>query len=115
MRSGAKSSNSNNKLTQHSLIMLACGLGAGFFSYVFQFSMGILLNTEEYGVLFSLTSLITIIIVFSESVTLAVAKFTAAFAGEGRSGAVYRFWQRALVKAFFSALRFSCYWLWAAP
>ncbi len=94
----------NDKLTRHSLIMLVCGLGAGFFSYVFQFSMGILLNTEQYGVLFSLTSLITIIIVFSESVTLAVAKFTAAFEGEDRIGAIYYFWRRALTRATLSGL-----------
>ncbi len=90
---------SDEKLTRHSLIMVALGVAGGSLNYLYQFFMGLLLNTEQYGVLFSLTSLMTIVIVFSQGLTITVAKFISKLKAEGRRGAIHYLWQRSLLRA----------------
>lgn len=75
-------------MTKHSLIMVTFSILAGFFNYLYQLSMGILLTAEQYGILLSLTSFLVIILVFSQSITIAIAKFTSKLKAEGRMGGV---------------------------
>jgi len=83
-------------LARDSLIMVTAGFASGLFSYLYQLSMGILLTPEDYGALFSLTSLLVIVCVFTRAVTLTVAKLTSKFKAEGRPGAINYIWHSSL-------------------
>lgn len=87
-------------VTRDSAIMTAFTLLAGLFNYLYQLSMGILLPAEQYGILFSLTSLLLIIMVFSQTITIALAKFSSTFKAEGRLGGVNYLWRFSLKRTF---------------
>lgn len=87
-------------MTMHGAVMVTFGMLAGFFNYLYQLSMGILLTPEQYGVLFSLTSLLIIIIVFSRAITITIAKFTSKLKAEGRLGGINYLWHFSLKRTF---------------
>lgn len=62
-------------MTRHGAVMVAFGLGAAFFNYLYQLSMGWLLTPEDYGVVISLMSLLIICSVFSRTVDTTVTRF----------------------------------------
>lgn len=82
-----------DEMTRHGLMMVTFGILSGFFNYLYQLSMGILLTVGQYGVLFSLTSLFVILLVFSQTITMATAKFTSKLKGESRLGGVNFLWR----------------------
>ncbi len=59
--------------------MVGASLATGLLLYLYQLSMGIMLPPAEYGVLASLTSILAVFLIFLQAITLAVARFTAAF------------------------------------
>jgi len=81
-----------DNMTRHGLTMVAFGALGGLFNYLYQLVMGMLLPAQEYGVLFSLTSLVVILLVFSQAITLAVAKITSKLKVEGRVGGINYLW-----------------------
>ena len=58
------------------LLMVTFVTLGGIFNYVYQLAIGIMLTPEQYGILFSLTSLLVILQVFSQN----IAKFTSTLA-----------------------------------
>lgn len=91
-------------MTKHGLIMVAFGILGGLFNYLYQLAMGVLLPTQEYGVLFSLTSLFVILIVVSQAITIAVAKFTSKLVAEGRLGGVNYVWRLFFTKMLLAGI-----------
>ena len=77
-------------------MMVTFGILGGFSNYLYQLSMGILLSPEQYGILFSLTSLLVIMLVFSQTITIAIAKFTSKLKAEGRLGGINYLWHLSL-------------------
>ncbi len=75
-------------MARHSLLMIAVGLAAGLSGYLYQLSMGILLTPADYGTLLSLTSLLLVVSVFGDTITLTVARQTSRLKSQGRMGAV---------------------------
>ncbi len=84
-------------MTKDSFIMVGAGLADGFFAYLYQLVMGIVLPLGAYGTLLSLTSLFVIFGVLTQTVTFVAAKSTSSLAAQGRLGAVNYLW-RSLVK-----------------
>ncbi len=79
----------NDDMTRHSVLMVIFSVLAGFFTYLYQLLMGILLEPQQYGILFSLTSLLVMIImVFSQAFSTTVAKFASGVRADGKSGHV---------------------------
>jgi len=87
-------------MTRHGMMMVTFAILAGFFMYLYQLSMGILLDPQQYGILFSLTSLFAIITVFSQAINTTVAKFTSKLRAEGRLGGVNYLWHFFLKRTF---------------
>lgn len=84
-------------LFRSSVVMAIASLTAAFLNYLFQLSMGILLTPAEYGVLYSLTSLMAIITNFSQTFQISVAKFTSRFKIDGKRGKI-NYLQKYVVK-----------------
>ncbi|MDD5093462.1 MAG: oligosaccharide flippase family protein [Dehalococcoidia bacterium] len=80
-------------IAKHGLIMLVFGNVYTATNYVYQVSMGILLTPEDYGILFSLTSLFMIFMVFSHGMVLASAKFTSEYVAKGQGNSIYTLWR----------------------
>ncbi len=83
-------------LTRHSTIMVAFGLAAGAFNYLYQLAMGMLLTPAQYGILFSLTSLLTITMIMSQAFQTSITKFTAKFNAQNNPGGVSYLWKFSL-------------------
>src|SRR3990170_109515 len=64
-------------------VMAGFGLTVNLFSYLYQLAMGALLPPVQYGVLFTFTSLLVIVSVFSQSIAAAVARLTSQFRANG--------------------------------
>ena len=75
-------------MTRHSLLMVVAGLVSGASAYLYQLSMGILLTPTQYATLLSLTSLLLVVSVFGDTITLTIAKLTSKLKAEDRLGAV---------------------------
>ncbi|MFC1944527.1 oligosaccharide flippase family protein [Chloroflexota bacterium] len=76
----------NSGFTRDSLILAAAIGLSNIFLYLYQLTMGILLTPIEYGVLFSLNSVLAIIMFFSQTVTTCVAKFASKVSVNGTTG-----------------------------
>lgn len=83
-------------MARHSLIMVLSSLLAGLFHYLYQLSMGIMLSPENYGVLFSLTSLFTIIGIFSQTFQTSLAKFATKFRAWNELSQIKFLWRFSL-------------------
>jgi O-antigen/teichoic acid export membrane protein len=80
-------------MTRDSIIMMAGGFFVGFFVYIYQLAMGILLTPADYGTLLGLTSLFGILSVFAQVVSFTTARATSIFKSEGRLTAVTGLWR----------------------
>jgi len=76
--------------------MVISGLAALLFRYLYQLSMGIMLTPAEYGTLFSLTSILAIVMIFSQGIQTAIAKYTSAFKADGGEDRIKYLWSLSL-------------------
>jgi len=83
-------------LLRHGSIMVASGLSVGVLNYLYQLSMSVILTPAEYGTLFSLTSLFNMVILFSRTFQISVAKFTSKFKVEEKWGRINYLWRHSL-------------------
>lgn len=84
----------------HGAVMAGFGLAVNLFSYLYQLAMGALLPPVQYGVLFTFTSLLVIVSVFSQSIAAAVARLTSQFRANGGLGQVNYLWRYSLRRTF---------------
>jgi len=82
-------------------VMAGFGLTVNLFSYLYQLAMGVLLPPVQYGVLFTFTSLLVIVSVFSQSIAAAVARLTSQFRANGGLGQVNYLWHYSLRRTFY--------------
>ncbi len=82
-------------------VMAGFGLTVNLFSYLYQLAMGILLPPVQYGVLFTFTSLLVIVTVFYQSITVAAARFTSRSRTNGSLGQVNYLWRYFLRRTFY--------------
>ena len=94
----------DDDLVRHGLLMVAFSVSANFFNYLYQLSMGILLSVEQYGILFSFTSILTMLLVFSQAIMLTIAAFTSRLKAEYRLGGVNFLWRLALKRSLLISL-----------
>ncbi len=100
----ANHTTASNHITGHSMMMVSFGLLAGFFSYLYQISMSMLLTEEQYGTLSSLTALLFIVTVFSPAIMTTVAKMTSKFNAEDNIGGANYFWQYSLKRTIVTSI-----------
>lgn len=86
-------------LTRHSLLLVAFWLAAGLFNYLYQLSMGRMLKAEEFGSLFSLSSIFAIVMIFTIGFQTAITKFTSRLKVEGNHGSINALWRLALKRS----------------
>jgi O-antigen/teichoic acid export membrane protein len=95
-----KAENDSEHMARHSLLMIVVGLASGLSAYLYQLTMGILLTPTEYGTLLSLTSLLLVVSVFGDTITVTVAKQTSRLKSQNRLGAVNHIRHRFLKWTF---------------
>ena len=83
-------------MARHGSMMAIFGLLGGFFAYLYQLSMGIMLTPVQYGMLLSLTSLFAIIMIASQAIQTTLAKFTSKFRAENSLGKINYLWRFSL-------------------
>jgi O-antigen/teichoic acid export membrane protein len=88
----------HDEMTKHGLLMVAFAMAASVLNYLYQLFMGMLLDPGQYSALISLTSLLLILQVFSQTVLLTVSKFTSILVAENRIDAVNNFWRYTIKK-----------------
>jgi O-antigen/teichoic acid export membrane protein len=87
---------SSSEMTRDGLLMVIFISLANFFNYLYQLSMGILLSQAYYSILLSLTSLLVIIMVFSQTLTVAMAKYVSSLQARSQAEGVDYFWKSSL-------------------
>jgi O-antigen/teichoic acid export membrane protein len=87
------------EMTKNGLIMVIFVVLTNFFYYVYQLSMGLLLTPEQYSILCSLTSLLIILQVMSQTITTTIAKFTSKLKAEKKMAEINYLWSYALKKS----------------
>ncbi len=97
-----------NPFFSGSLIMILGTNGANAINYLYHMIMGRILGPSDYGVLASLISLITILAIFPQSFSLAIAKFVSAAKDKGEVRAIYFLFNRKIyyLSLFFLILLF---------
>ncbi len=91
-------------MTRHGFIMVVFSLLSGFFMYLYQLAMGIMLDPQDYGALFSLTSFLSIILVSSQALSTTISRFVSKLRVERGLGSVSSLRNYFLKKAFFIGL-----------
>lgn len=82
----------DNDLTKHSIIMMTATMASNFFSYLFQLSMGRLLPLADYGILYSLFSLYSIINVGGTAIQTSIARYASKLKAHGEYGKIRYLW-----------------------
>lgn len=99
------------ELEKDSAVMMLSTLLANFFAYLYQLFMGRLLSREDYGILYSLFSLLYIINVGGGAVQTSVARYVSKLKAHGKLGRVRYLWEfstgRMLLLGFSSFLLLS--------
>ena len=93
-----------DELLRHSLYTIGFLLLGALFSFLYDFSMSALLTPAQFGILFSLVSLHTMILVFSDAILLTVARFTARLVAEAKTERIYHLWQSVLKRTLIISL-----------
>ena len=83
-----------DEVARHCLLMVTFIALGGIFNYAYQLVMGIMLPAEQYGILFSLTSLLVILQVFSQTIIIAVSRYTSVFKANSNYGSIRYLWQK---------------------
>lgn len=83
----------SDDMTRHGLMMAGFGLFAGFLNYLYQFFMGTLLTPRQFGTLYTLLSLFSIILVISQIYQNSVTKFTSRFRALNYLGQMNSLWR----------------------
>jgi O-antigen/teichoic acid export membrane protein len=83
-------------MARDGLIMVAFGMLAGLFNYLYQISMGILLSPEDFATLFSLFSLFMVVWWFPQALQTPITKFVSTLRAHGDPGGIRRLWQSSL-------------------
>ena len=85
-----------DEMTRHGILMVAFVALGGIFNYGYQLAMGIILMPEQYGILVSLTSLLVILQVFSQTITMAVSRKTSTLKQKDQWTGIAYLWHRWL-------------------
>lgn len=90
---------SSDDLTRHSFLMVFSSVLSGFFFYLYQLAMGILLTPHDFATLFSLTSLFSIVAVSGQAVSGTVSRYTSKIKAEGKTNSIGYLWHSFLKRA----------------
>lgn len=82
----------DHSLEKHGILMMAATMAANFFNYLFQLSMGRLLSLEDYGILYSLLSLVYIINVGGGAIQTSVARYASKLKAHRQYGKIKYLW-----------------------
>jgi O-antigen/teichoic acid export membrane protein len=94
----------DQNLTKHSIIMMVSAMAVNFFSYVYQLLMGRLLSKEEYGILYSLLSLMYIINVGGTTIQTAAVRYVSKLKAHGKYGRIRYIWEFLVNRALLLGL-----------
>lgn len=90
----------NNDLIRGSFVLFTGSMAGNVLAYLYNLVVGRMLGPQNYGVFSSLLSIVYIISVFSATLSLLVAKFSAEYNSKSDSAAIYSFF-RYTTKRFF--------------
>lgn len=82
----------DHSLEKHSILMMTATMAANFFNYLFQLSMGRLLSLEDYGILYSLLSLVYIINVGGTAIQTSIGRYTSKLKTHGEYSKIKYLW-----------------------
>lgn len=88
-----------DNITGHSLMMVLFATLANFFIYLYHLTMGILLEPEQYGILFSLISLLNIVLVFCQAISTTMSRFVSKLGVESNPSGINYLWRSGVKKA----------------
>lgn len=97
----------DQNLAKHSIIMVITTMAANFFSYIYQLLMGRLLSKEEYGILYSLLSLMYIINVGGSTIQTAIARYVSKLKARRDYGKMRYLWEFSVNRTILFGLAFS--------
>jgi O-antigen/teichoic acid export membrane protein len=83
----------DHELERDSTIMVLSTLLTNFFNYLYQVSMGRLLSPQDYGILYSLLSLLYIISVGGGAIQTSIARYTSKLKVHGKQGEIRYLWE----------------------
>ena len=86
-------------MLRHGSMMVVAGVLVGVFNYLYQITMGIMLAPAEYGTLYSLIALTTIITILSQALQISVIKYTSTFFSQRMMQRVHYLWRYSLKRA----------------
>jgi len=94
-------------MMRHGLMMAFFMALANFGGYLYYLFLGIFLTAEEYGILFSLSSLFVIVTILSDNLfRTTIAKFTSKFKGENALGKVNYLWHYSIKRTLLLGVAF---------
>jgi len=83
----------DQNLTKHGIIVVASTMAVNFLNYLYQLLMGRFLSVEDYGILYSLLSLLYIINVGGTALQTSLARYTSKLKAHGKYGKIRYLWE----------------------
>lgn len=83
----------DQNLTKHGIIVVASTMVVNFLNYLYQLLMGRFLSVQDYGILYSLLSLLYIINVGGTAVQTSLARYTSKLKACGEYGRIRHLWE----------------------
>ncbi len=90
-----------DEMARHGILMAAFGLMAGFFDYLYQLSMSIMLTPDQYGTVFTFISIFMIVSIGSQAVQTSIAKYTSKLNAENNPARLNYLWASSLKRTIF--------------
>jgi O-antigen/teichoic acid export membrane protein len=88
----------DQKLAKHSAIMVFSTLVASFFNYLYQLFMGRLLSPEDYGIFYSLLSLLYIITVGGGAIQTLITRYVSKLKAHQSYGRIRYLWEFSTIR-----------------
>ena len=104
MLSAFKSRVNTDDMISHGLLMVVFGILAGFLTYLYQLLMGNLLPQNDYGILVSFTSILLIVTVMSQAITVSIARYTSRLKPQERLTGANYIWRWSLKRVMYGGL-----------
>ena len=90
---------SSDEIARHGLLMVFLAVLSGFLMYLYQLAMGKLLSPQDFGILFSLTSILSIVTISAQALSATVSRFTSKMRAEGKTDSLGYLWRLFLRRA----------------
>ncbi len=91
-------------MLRHGSIMVIAYVLMGGLNYLYQFLMGIMLPGDEFGTLYPLIAVLTLITVFTQAIQISIVKFTSKFKAQDMLGSVNYLWRFSIKRSLVAGM-----------